>query len=130
MKTKKVETKKSLGEVVVRDRANGAIMILRLAPKKMGKKVKKTMKFGKELHNPWHKKSVFFWCLHCERTYRRGECREIDGLQMCPYEGCDGDTVCDAWSWESVRSENTQYPVIPSEGEIYPLYPEKQKTKK
>lgn len=34
-------------------------------------------------------------CLHCGRAYKIGEYRLIDGLQMCPYEGCDGDTVFD-----------------------------------
>jgi hypothetical protein len=93
------------------------------------KGVKKTMKYGVEIHNPWLKRSVFFWCLHCERTYRQGECREINGLQMCPYDGCNGDTVCDAWPWEDIRSYNPQYPVIPEEGKVYPMYPEAKKVK-
>lgn len=96
----------------------------------MPKGVKRTMKIGKELHNPWNETSVFFWCLHCERTYRRGECRVINGLQMCPHEGCDGDTFMDGWPWEKIRTENPQYPVIPLEGERYPLYPEPAKSKK
>src|SRR5262245_34072646 len=86
----------------------------------------KTMKYGKDVHN-WNKGTLFQWCLHCERTYRRGECREIEGLQMCPYEGCNGDTVIDAWPWFTVRSYNPQYPVIPEDGKRYPLYPKKHK---
>jgi hypothetical protein len=98
--------------------------------KEIPKGVPRTMKYGKEIDNPWHEKSVFFWCLHCERTYRRGECREIDGLQMCPYDGCDGDTFMDAWAWESIREANPGYPVIPEEGKVYPMYPEKGKSAK
>ncbi len=96
----------------------------------MPKGVKKTMKLGDEIDNPWHKNSVFFWCLHCERAYRRGECREIEGLQMCPYEECDGDTFCDGWPWEKIREANPHYPVIPEEGTHYPLYPETSKKPK
>lgn len=85
----------------------------------------KEFKIGQEVHTPLGDRVVFLWCLHCERTYRRGECRIIDGLQMCPYEGCDGDTVCDGKSWGWVRESNSQYPVIPTEGVRYPLYPDK-----
>ena len=83
---------------------NGVVHF-RVPKKEIPKGVPKTMKYGKELHNPWNEKSVFFWCLHCERVYRRGECREIDGLQMCPYEGCNGDTFGDAWPWEQSARE-------------------------
>ena len=96
----------------------------------MPKGVKKTMKYEKEIHNRWLKKSVFFWCLHCERTYRQGECREINGLQYCPYEGCNGDTVMDAWPWEEIRDCDPSYPVIPVEGVRYPMYPKKTKSGK
>ena len=106
------------------------VKLFKLPKKEIPKGVPKTMKYGKELHNPWHKNSVFFWCLHCERTYRRGECREIDGLQMCPYDGCDGDTFVDAWSWESIRNSNPEYPVIPLEGVVYPMYPDREKKQK
>ena len=98
--------------------------------KEIPKVVPKTMKYGKELHNQWHMNSVFFWCLHCERTYRQGECREIDGLQMCPYDGCDGDTFMDAWPWGSIRDCDPGYPVIPEEGKVYPMYPKKSKSAK
>ena len=74
-----------------------------------------------KIHNTG-KDSVFLWCLHCERTYRRGECREIEGLQCCPYDDCDGDAVIDGWSWGTVRDEHSEYPLIPEEGKRYPLY--------
>ena len=28
------------------------------------------------------KRSDYLWCLHCQRTYRRGEYRDLDGIQM------------------------------------------------
>src|SRR5664280_3151660 len=83
-----------------------------------------TKLYGKAVHNS-DKKSLFLWCLHCERTYRRGECRVINALQMCPYPDCNGDTVIDAWPWFTVRSYNPEYPVIPIEGTVYPLYPKR-----
>ncbi|MDD4870967.1 MAG: hypothetical protein PHR77_10440 [Kiritimatiellae bacterium] len=74
-----------------------------------------------KIDNP-QKGCLFLWCLHCERTYRRGECRVINGLQMCPYDGCNGDTVMDAWPWGSLREGHSDYPVIPEEGKRYPMY--------
>jgi hypothetical protein len=68
--------------------------------------------------NPPH----YLWCLHCERAYVRGKFRRVRGLQMCPYEGCGGDTVIDAWDWESVRKDNPSYPEMPIEGDSYSLY--------
>lgn len=41
--------------------------------------------------------SDFIWCLHCERTYRRGQYRLVNGFEMCPYPDCDGTTVLDGW---------------------------------
>ena len=64
----------------------------------------------------------YLWCLHCERAYKWGEFREIDGLQMCPYEGCDGDTVMDGWHWEDVCEANPDYPDKPELEKRYPLY--------
>jgi hypothetical protein len=66
--------------------------------------------------------SEYQWCLHCERAYKRGEHRLIDGLMMCPYKGCDGDTVMDGWSWPSVRENHPDYPEVPEKGKTYPLY--------
>lgn len=68
------------------------------------------------------KRSDYLWCLHCERTYKRGEFRLVNGLQMCPYEGCDGDTVLDAWDWAKVREMHPEYPEVPERGKVYPLY--------
>ena len=68
-------------------------------------------------------KSEFFWCLHCERTYKKDEWRTMNGLQMCPYPGCGGDAVLDAWPWEHLRSYHPHYPSIPIPGVVYPAYP-------
>ena len=46
---------------------------------------------------------IWLWCLHCERCYKAGEYREIDGLQYCPYPECDGTTVLDGWVWDDVQ---------------------------
>ncbi|MGQ0503572.1 MAG: hypothetical protein ACT4P0_13350 [Panacagrimonas sp.] len=64
----------------------------------------------------WH------WCLHCERAYPLGSYRQIRDLQMCPYEGCDGDTVMDLWTWQRVREANPGYPEVPELGVVYGLY--------
>jgi hypothetical protein len=66
--------------------------------------------------------SKYLWCLHCERSYLRGRHRQVGSLQMCPYDGCDGDAVIDAWSWPSVRENNPGYPETPQDGVVYPLY--------
>jgi hypothetical protein len=66
--------------------------------------------------------SEYQWCLHCERAYKRGEHRLIDGFEMCPYVDCDGDTVMDGWSWPSVREHHSDYPEVPEKGKTYPLY--------
>ena len=67
-------------------------------------------------------KSEFLWCLHCERAFRRGEFRRVGEYQMCPYKGCDGGIVVDAWGWETVRDGHPDYPAIPEIGKVYPLY--------
>jgi hypothetical protein len=91
----------------------------------------------------------FLWCLHCERAYPYGKFRlkpsdfsesdlefirsgsrwsgsELralrDDLQMCPYDGCSGDAVLDAWDWNKVREVHPEYPAIPLYGVVYPLY--------
>ncbi len=66
--------------------------------------------------------SEYIWCLHCERTYKRGEHRLVGGLKMCPYEGCDGDTFLDAWDWAKIQGANPEYPKTPVEGTVYPQY--------
>lgn len=67
--------------------------------------------------------SPYVWCLHCERTYERGEFRMVDGLEMCPYADCDGDTVFDAVSWASLRLHHPSYPEKPEPEKVYPAYP-------
>ena len=52
--------------------------------------------------------------------YVRGEYRPVGDLQMCPYAGCDGDTVVDAWDWEAIREGHSDYPENPVEGTVYP----------
>ena len=68
------------------------------------------------------KEGDWLWCLHCERVYKAGEYREINGLQMCPYEGCNGDTVLDAWSWSNLKETHPNFPELPIRGKIYSLY--------
>lgn len=64
----------------------------------------------------------YYWCMHCERAYPRGEFRPVGDLQMCPYNECDGDAAIDAWDWSSIRDGNPTYPETPLEGVIYPMY--------
>jgi len=75
---------------------------------------------------------VYLWCLHCERTYKDGEFREVvekvpygqtETYEMCPYDDCDGDTVIDAKTWKWVKSINPQYPSVPLSNVVYSLYP-------
>ena len=65
---------------------------------------------------------IWLWCLHCERCYKAGEYREIDGLQYCPYHDCDGTTVLDGWVWESILGHHPEYPKEPEREKVYPLY--------
>lgn len=73
------------------------------------------------MHRGEEDRSEYLWCLHCYRAYRWGEYRVIDGLQMCPYDGCDGDTFVDGWTWDSVREGNPKYPKVPKLGHVYEL---------
>jgi len=77
-----------------------------------------------ESHN--QNEEEFSWCLHCERAYRTGEYRLVGELQMCPYDGCDGDTFFDAWEWTRIREPyfggEAEYPEIPELGKRYPMY--------
>lgn len=68
------------------------------------------------------KKGQWVWCLHCEQVYQVGEYRLENGLQMCPYKECSGDTVMDSWPWESIREKHPEYPEVPERGKVYPLY--------
>src|SRR5437660_57496 len=63
----------------------------------------------------------YLWCLHCARAYKWGEYRLIGELQMCAYEGCNGDTVMDGWTWRAVREGNPDYPKVPKLGHVYEL---------
>ena len=67
------------------------------------------------------KRSDYLWCLQCGRTYRRGEYRYVDGFQMCPYENCDGSTVCDGIDWEDIRDDHPDYPENPERNTMYNL---------
>jgi len=71
----------------------------------------------------------FLWCLQCERAYKWGGFREINGIQMCPYDGCNGDTVLDGWTWDQVLEANPDYPKAPELGKHYPLYRSKRSVK-
>lgn len=68
-------------------------------------------------------KKSWYWCLHCERAYPLGSYRQQGGLQMCPYKGCEGDTVMDAWTWKRIREINPGYPEVPVLAQRYPMYP-------
>ena len=70
-------------------------------------------------------KSNYLWCLHCERAYKKGYFRLKNDLQMCPYSGCNGDTVMDGWDWARLREDrdnSDDYPETPEIGKTYPLY--------
>ena len=64
-------------------------------------------------------KGTWVWCLHCEQAYQVGEYRLKGDLQMCPYEGCTGDTVMDAWEWKQIRRAHPEYPKIPERNKVY-----------
>lgn len=78
-----------------------------------------TMERYKTFEGP---RKAWNWCLHCEKAYPQGSYRQVRDLQMCPYSGCDGDTVMDLWSWDSIREKNPSYPSVPQVGKHYPLY--------
>ena len=67
-------------------------------------------------------KSGWLWCLHCERVYEYGWYRAVDGLQMCPYSGCDGSTFLDGGDWAEIRGHHPDYPGVPEYNRVYPLY--------
>lgn len=84
------------------------------------------------------RKTKYLWCLHCERTYKRGEFKveriksftvdhvryDPGDFEMCPYPDCNGDAVLDAWEWEEIRKYNPGYPKIPQKDMVYPMYPQ------
>lgn len=66
------------------------------------------------------KKTEYSICIHCLRAYPYGYVRLVNSeqlpdvvYQMCPYEGCSGDSVIDAWNWE-----NDNVPVFNKEYEL------------
>lgn len=66
----------------------------------------------------------YVWCLHCEIVHK---ClgNWLDHLR-CQTPGCSG-SMGDLVSWSSKnwpRIINPKYPVIPEDGEFYPLYDE------
>lgn len=63
----------------------------------------------------------YLYCTHCERAYKFGEYRQIDSLQLCPYENCSGDTIMDAMNWDQYRID--PQPKIPELNKRYPLWP-------
>ena len=76
--------------------------------------------------------SLYVWCLHCERTYMRGEFRKVKvetfevnhvkydtSYEACPYEDCDGSALVDAFDWNYFREHYPDYPEIPERGVVY-----------
>ena len=61
--------------------------------------------------------SKYNWCLHCERTYQKSS-----KLKKCPYEDCDGSVLMDGWNWDELRTMHPNYPEIPEQNKVYPLY--------
>lgn len=66
-------------------------------------------------------KSDYFWCLYCNRTYKKTEYKTNQGDHLCPYEDCDGSAIFDAWDWYTLVESNN-YPKVPIKGERYSLY--------
>lgn len=66
------------------------------------------------------RRSKYFWCSHCERTYKDSEFRKVGELQMCHYPDCDGDALGDAHDWAAVWNAHPEYPEVPEPNVIYP----------
>ena len=62
------------------------------------------------------------WCVVCERTFHARQQRNVDGVLLCPYDGCEGGRLFEPWSWAWVRQANPQYPVEPLEDVTYPYF--------
>jgi hypothetical protein len=62
------------------------------------------------------------------RNFNQADVAAVDVARVS--RRCDGDTFLDAWSWESIREANPSYPVIPEEGNVYLMYPERGKSAK
>jgi hypothetical protein len=64
-------------------------------------------------------KSIYLWCLHCERAHLRVDW--VSNGAECPK--CRTGAL-DAWAWSKVAKPN-DYPDKPEIGMQYPLYPSK-----
>lgn len=71
-------------------------------------------------------------CIHCLRAYPTGWYRLApshpfhNGPSLaCPYKGCDGDVMWDAFDYLRVARENG-YPWRPEWGKEYPLHPDEE----
>lgn len=86
--------------------------------------------------------SGYLWCLHCSRAYKKGEYRlkpsqwsaedavvfreekieqdtiemMLAPIEMCPYDGCDGDVIGYGLPWEFIREAHPEYPEVPEIG--------------
>lgn len=90
---------------------------------------------GGSVDDEGKEKSLYVWCLHCERTYLHGQFRKVKGEKFvvnhvkydtsyegCVYEDCNGSAVLDAWDWNYVRENHEDYPEVPEKDKVYPLY--------
>jgi hypothetical protein len=50
-----------------------------------------------------NEQTEYAWCMFCERTCKRGDRRLVNGKELCPYEGCVGDTDLDSREWDFIR---------------------------
>ena len=79
--------------------------------------------------------SLYVWCLHCGRTYLRGEFRKVKGekfvvnhvkydtsYEACPYEDCDGSALIDTFNWNYMRERMPELPEKPTKGVVYELW--------
>ena len=65
----------------------------------------------------------YLWCSSCERAYHSNDTRVKNGMEVCAYEDCDGDTILEAKDWGAVR--NSRYPLfpeIPQTGQFYTIH--------
>jgi hypothetical protein len=63
----------------------------------------------------------YVWCLHCGRTYIRGEYKK-GAVGSCPYFDCNGSIYSDQWDWEKIREGHSDYPEMPVRGVVYSMY--------
>jgi len=60
------------------------------------------------------------WCCDCMRAYQAFEHARPNGIQKCPYVGCEGDYL-DIEKWADVRKLRPNYPVVPTRNKVYIL---------